>query len=82
MLDSDTVFWCGLAARGAAWCGVGRRGAAGVHGRASSMRMCDCASGSARRAGVRTYFIIIIVLITIIIIVFVFLVRNGRMEMW
>ena len=50
--------WCGLAARGAAWCDVGgRRAAAGVHGRASGMRMCDSASGSARRAGVRTYFI-------------------------
>ena len=59
MPDSNKVVWCGLAARGAAWCDVGRRAAAGVHGRASGMRMCNSASGSARRAGVRTYFIII-----------------------
>ena len=58
MPDSNTVVWCGLAARGAAWCDVGggRRAAAGVHGRASGMRVCNSASGSARRAGVRPYF--------------------------
>ena len=63
MPDSNTVLWCGLAAHGAAWCDAGRRAAAaGVHGRASGiMRVCNSASGSARRAGVRTYFIIIIV---------------------
>ena len=67
MPDYNAVVWCGLAARGAAWCDVGRRAAAGVHGRASGMRMRNSASGSARRAGVRTYFIIIIVFDYIII---------------
>ena len=53
-----TCVWCGLArcGRGAAWCGVGRQAAAGVNGRASGMRMCDSANGSARRAGVCTYY--------------------------
>ena len=42
-------------------------------GRASGMRMCDSdsASGSARRAGVRTYFLIIII-------VFYYLIRMER----
>ena len=53
-----TCVWCGLArcGRGAAWCGVGRQAASGVNGRASGMRMCDSANGSARRAGVCTYY--------------------------
>ena len=46
---------------GAAGGGAGVR--ACVRGRASGMRMCDSASGSARRAGERTYIIVLIVFI-------------------
>ena len=65
--QSSTFVRCVLAARGGAWSGGGWRGGrACVRGRASGMRMCDSASGSARRAGVRTYIIVFIIIIIFI----------------
>jgi hypothetical protein len=46
MPDSNTVVWCGLAARGAAWCDAGRR--AGVRACVGERAACACAQAEAK----------------------------------